>query len=168
MKAKSSLRRYLSIIQGVGRKSTVSVFALCLFAVSGAFGATYYWKGGSSWADYGTLSNWSTENATDGAAAESLPRSGDSVANQTCYFDMGGGEYTLGQKTEPSGSGSNQFRVQNGTLHISSSASVQNAGGYVVNGGKLIINPSAAANALVNPNNNTPLANTPALFIFVQ
>ena len=142
MKAKSSLRRYLSIIQG-GRKSTVSVFALCLFAVSSAFGAKYYWKGGSSWADYGTLSNWSTENATDGAAAESLPGSGDSVANQTCYFDMGAGEYTLGNKTEPSASGSGQFRVRNGTLHISSSASVQNAGGYVVNGGKLIIDSAA-------------------------
>ena len=143
MKAKSSLRRYLSIIQGGGRKSTVSVFALGLFAVSSAFGAKYYWKGGSSWADYGTLSNWSTENATDGAAAESLPGSGDSVENQTCYFDMGGGEYTLGKKTEPSGSGSGQFRVRNGTLHISSSASVQNAGGYVVNGGKLIIDSAA-------------------------
>ena len=56
---------------------------------------------------------------------------------------MGGGEYTLGKKTEPSGSGSGQFRVRNGTLHISSSASVQNAGGYVVNGGKLIIDSAA-------------------------
>ena len=143
MKVKSSLHRYLAIIGSGGWKSLVSVFTFGLFSVSGAFGATYYWKGGSSWADYGTLSNWSTENATDGVAAESLPGSGDSVANQTCYFDMGGGEYTLGTKTEPSGGGSNQFRVQNGTLHISSSASVQNAGGYVVNGGKLIIDSAA-------------------------
>ena len=116
------------------------VIALCFARTSGA--TAYYWKGGSSWADYGTLSNWSTEGA-DGADADALPSAGDGVDRQSCYFDMGGGEYTLGSKTEGSGSGTGQFRVRNGVLHIANSASVQNAGGYVLNGGTLIIDSAA-------------------------
>ena len=113
---------------------------LCMATTSSA--TAYYWKGGSSWADYGTLSNWSTESA-QGADADVLPGSGDGVNQQSCYFDMGGGEYTLGSKTEGSGSGTGQFRVKNGTLHISSSASVQNGGGHVLDGGRLVIDGNA-------------------------
>lgn len=116
--------------------------ALALGVATTANATAYYWKGGSSWADYGTLSNWSTESA-DGADAAVLPGSADGVNQQSCYFDMGGGEYTLGSKTEGSGGGAGQFRVQNGTLHISSSASVQNAGGHVLDGGRLVIDGNA-------------------------
>ena len=118
MKAKSSLRRYLSIIQGEWRKSTVSVFALCLFAVSSAFGATYYWKGGSSWADYGTLSNWSTESAT-GVDAESLPGAADSLATQKSYFDLGGKTWEIGIYSPGSG---HRFYFTNGTFRVTKSS----------------------------------------------
>ena len=85
MKAKSSLRRYLSIIQGWGRKSTVSVFALCLFAGWGAFGATYTLVNlgsDSSPVEFSDLANWTV----DGEPAMVLPGTDDTI-------DWGGGAW---------------------------------------------------------------------------
>ena len=115
--------------------------ALAFYAID-AQSVTYYWKGGNSWADYGTLSNWSTESAT-GADATALPGADDKVESQTCYFDLGGLEYTLGSKDEGSGSGSGKLQVRNGILHIKKSSSVQNAGGEVLDGGELVIESDA-------------------------
>ena len=124
------------------RSATYLLSLLLACSATCAQATTYYWKGGSSWADYGTLSNWSTESA-EGVDADALPGSGDVVNLQSCFFDMGGSEYTLGSKTEGSGSGSHNFSVSNGVLHIATKASSQNTAAEVLNGGNLIIDAGA-------------------------
>lgn len=78
MKAKSSLHRYLAIITGGGWKPLVSVFALGLFSVSGAFGATYKLVNlgtAQSPVEFSDPSNWTV----DGVSATTYPQSGDTI-----------------------------------------------------------------------------------------
>ena len=130
MNAKSSLRRYLAIIQGGGWKPLVSVFTLGLFSVSSAFGATYYWKGVNyvsstfdATAGYGSwseLTNWSTESAT-GADATALPGADDSiyglVKNTWRQFDLDGREWSIYGWHTTGDWDRHNWRFRNGTLH---------------------------------------------------
>ena len=78
MKAKSSLHRYIAIITGRRRKPLVSVFALCLFAGWGAFGATYKLVdlgSASSPVEFSDLANWKV----NGEPATVLPGTDDTI-----------------------------------------------------------------------------------------
>ena len=103
--------------------------ALAFYAID-AQSVTYYWKGGNSWADYGTLSNWSTESAT-GADATALPGEDDSLATQTCYFDLGGKTWEIGT-TSPGSAHSYQFT--NGVFRILKYSEPKGRSTHVYNG----------------------------------
>ena len=116
-----------------------SFFKGLLFAVVASFimdaqAVTYYWKGGNSWADYGTLSNWSTESAT-GADATALPGADDSLATQTCYFDLGGKTWEIGT-TSPGSAHSYQFT--NGVFRILKYSEPKGRSTHVYNGATVV------------------------------
>ena len=98
------------------KKSFLNSFLVAVVAsfIMDAQAVTYYWKGGKSWADYGTLSNWSTESAT-GADATALPGTEDSLATQTCYFDLGGKTWDIGTTSPGSG---HSYQFTNGVFRI--------------------------------------------------
>ena len=107
--------------------------ALAFYAID-AQSVTYYWKGGNSWADYGTLSNWSTESAT-GADATALPGADDSLATQTCYFDLGGKTWEIGT-TSPGSAHSYQFT--NGVFRILKYSEPKGRSTHVYNGATVV------------------------------
>lgn len=116
--------------------ATYLLSLLFALAATCAQAATYYWKGGSSWADYGTLSNWSTEGY-DGADADALPGSSDSFESSTTgkkyYLDLGGQVWETGVYSPHSG---HEHHFTNGTFKITKNSSPKGVYTYVHDGAK--------------------------------
>ena len=107
-------------------------FACCLATTAGA--TTYYWKGGSTWANYGTLSNWSTES-DQGADADVLPGASDSfptITSQKCYFDLGGQVWEIGTYSPGSG---HRYYFTNGTFRITNYSEPKGEQTHIYEGG---------------------------------
>ena len=140
MKAKSSLRRYLTIIWGGGAKCLLSIFALfCMAHASNA--ATYYWKGvtddtaGGNWSE---LSNWSTESAT-GADATALPGSSDKFYGlQSRSIDLEGQEWSIGGWNSTGDWNRYKMYLSNGTLNVVGNVTTHSDDIYINNGATLV------------------------------
>ena len=144
MNAKSSLRRYLSIVGSDWAKGIVGALTLCLFATSTAFAATYYWKGptdtsssatGGAWS---TLSNWSTEGA-GGADATTLPGASDKFyGRETRAIDLEGQEWTIGGWDSTGDWERYNMALWNGTLNIVGDVTTHSDTIYLRSGAKLV------------------------------
>lgn len=99
------------------RFTTAAIAATALALGAATAGATtYYWKPGATQGLWTTLSNWSTE-AVDGADADALPGSGDSLWGNGDYnFDLDGGTYSLAGWPVPGDWNNHFLTIANGTL----------------------------------------------------
>ena len=115
------------------------LLAAAVIAAPPAGASTYYWKPGSTFADYGTLSNWSTESVS-GADAAALPGSGDALEPDADYaFDLGGASFAVGN-WNPDGTKTSARRtlsVRNGTLSTAGTWKPSPATITVQDGGRL-------------------------------
>ncbi len=89
------------------------VFALCLAATAGA---TTYYFGPTTWADYSKPENWYLDRSLT-TPADSIPGSSDSLCAYTVpYFDCGGNEYEIGSLDWGTSGWSYQIHIRNGGL----------------------------------------------------
>lgn len=101
------------------RTHSLPALALALAACASP-AATYYWKPGTTAADYGTLSNWSTESLS-GPDAAALPGASDALYPDADYaFDLGGGSYEIGDwnKDGTTTTPGRTLSVTNGSLTV--------------------------------------------------
>ena len=95
-----------------------ALLAAAVLAATPAGAATYYWKQGSTFADYGTVANWSTESMS-GADAASLPGPGDVLELNADYaLDLGGDDWSLASwGPEKTNAGAERsLSIRNGSL----------------------------------------------------
>ncbi len=142
------------------RTRALPALALALTACASP-AATYYWKPGATAADYGTLSNWSTESLS-GPDAAALPGSGDKFYYAGDYaLDLGGGSYTINGWSSSADSGARRtFSLENGTLTNTGdwkpykmTMTIGNGGTFVHNGGSFLPGQDSWATTYVNIGN---------------
>ena len=141
MNAKSSLRRYLSIVGSDWAKGIVGALTLCLFATSTAFAATYYFKGTSDYASFSDPGNWLV-GGPDGTAATAYPGTSDSLYTLSpIYLDMGGGDYSVGKWgfSADWDHSPKPLYVRNGTLRISNDLTTHNGQLIMSDGGNIFV-----------------------------
>ena len=96
-----------------------TIFSLSLLAsAASAYATVYYWTGTDAYLDYGTVENWKLESA-DGETATALPGASDTYYGcKNKYFDLGGGEYTIGGWDSTGNWNRYTMYLKNGTLNV--------------------------------------------------
>ena len=130
-------------------KRTILSLSLLTSAAS-AYATVYYWTGTDAYLDYGTVENWKLESE-DGETATTLPGASDTYYGcKNKYFDLGGGEYTIGGWDSTGSWNRYTTYLKNGTLNV--------AGDVTTHNGTMDLNDGATYNLLAG------ITYTPAIY----
>ena len=120
------------------KRTILSLFLLT--SAASAYATVYYWTGTDAYLDYGTVENWKLESE-DGETATALPGASDTFYGcKTKYFDLGGGEYTIGGWDSTANWNRYTTYLKNGTLNV--------AGNVTTHNGTIDLNDGATYNLL--------------------